>query len=227
MAFISEDTLDRLGFSQEGGIFSERVDGIRGDSTGRIPLRRRAIEFGQGNTRAQTYQAMVLAIDDVVEDILKALAIKGELEETLIVFLSDNGGDTEQGASNFPLRGGKGSSYEGGLRVPAILYWPERITQKSQCDHVVSCQDIGSELIQLIGSNGETSPNSPFCQALGLNEIETTSTKPIFIDVTTIIDGKWKLTNDELFDIEADPSEIKNVKETHPEVFQRLKELLK
>ena len=60
--------------------------------------------------------------------IMEALESVGQLENTLIVFLSDNGGVTHIGGSfNGPLRGGKGTFYEGGVRVPAFAYWSGRI----------------------------------------------------------------------------------------------------
>lgn len=73
------------------------------------------------------YAAMVKEMDRQIGKLLDALEEQGVLQETLIIFTSDNGGlSTAEGSptSNLPLRGGKGWVYEGGLRVPLIIHWP-------------------------------------------------------------------------------------------------------
>ena len=75
------------------------------------------------NKKRKTYAAMVSAVDDGVGIIIKALRDKGIEENTIIVFLSDNGGAHNNSSSNYPLKGTKGSVYEGGLRVPFAIQW--------------------------------------------------------------------------------------------------------
>ena len=68
---------------------------------------------------------MVTTIDDVVQQIKDALQTNGMLDNSIIIFASDNGGlPGNGGANNLPLRGGKNSWFEGGVKVPSFIYSP-------------------------------------------------------------------------------------------------------
>ena len=69
---------------------------------------------------------MVTTIDDVVQQIKDALQTNGMLDNSIIIFASDNGGlpGSNGGANNLPLRGGKNSWFEGGVKVPSFIYSP-------------------------------------------------------------------------------------------------------
>ena len=79
------------------------------------------------NRNRRIYAAMVEAMDDAVGAILAALEAEGMAGDTLIVWADDNGGAARFGADNAPLRGGKGGSFEGGIRVPALIHWPAQL----------------------------------------------------------------------------------------------------
>ena len=65
---------------------------------------------------------MVTAIDEAVATVVSALETANLLNDTVIAFASDNGGQPKSGANNYPLRGGKDTLYEGGMRVPSMIY---------------------------------------------------------------------------------------------------------
>lgn len=93
--------------------------------------------------RRQTYAAMVTSLDDGVGDLLDLIEQLELAERTLIFFLSDNGGPTPANASdNTPLRGTKGTVYEGGVRVPFVISWPGTLASGERYDPPVSALDI-------------------------------------------------------------------------------------
>ncbi|MCZ6462872.1 MAG: arylsulfatase, partial [Proteobacteria bacterium] len=77
--------------------------------------------------RRRIYAAMVSALDDGVGRIVAALEEDGRLDDTIVVFASDNGGHPKAEGDNTPLRGQKGNAYEGGIRVPAFVFWRGRL----------------------------------------------------------------------------------------------------
>ena len=94
------------------------------------------------NKKRKTFAAMVSAVDDGVGNILKTLRQLEIEENTIIFFLSDNGGNESKGANNGLLRQGKGWLYEGGIRVPFAMQWPRVIKKSQKFDHPVISLDI-------------------------------------------------------------------------------------
>jgi arylsulfatase A-like enzyme len=95
------------------------------------------------DAKRRTYAAMVSAVDDGVGKLLARLRELNLESTTLVVFLSDNGGPTEANASdNTPLRGAKGSPWEGGIRVPFAAQWPGRIPKGMVFESPVISLDI-------------------------------------------------------------------------------------
>ncbi len=102
------------------------------------------------------YAAMVSAMDDGVGRILEALDSEGIAEETIVVWSSDNGGNPRAGASNAPLRGGKGSAFEGGIRVPCAIRWPGELRGGSRLAQLFTAQDW----FQTLASAGGVEPRN-------------------------------------------------------------------
>ncbi|TWU42356.1 sulfatase family protein [Novipirellula artificiosorum] len=94
------------------------------------------------DSNRRTYAAMVYAVDRGVGQLVDALLATSQLDKTLIVFLSDNGGKLSAGATNVPLREGKGSVYEGGFRVPMFFHWPGTVAAGKRFAHPVSTLDL-------------------------------------------------------------------------------------
>ncbi len=122
-----------------------------------------AVNKGQ---RSPTYAAMVQSLDDAVGTLLDALDEAGVAEHTLIIFTSDNGGneyniiferDTKgkgflaRPTDNIPLRGGKATMYEGGIRVPTVIAWPGKVKPASQSEARIQSTDLYPTLLKALG----------------------------------------------------------------------------
>jgi arylsulfatase A-like enzyme len=105
--------------------------------------------------RRRTYAAMVACVDDQVGRIVAALAKRGITDNTLIAFSSDNGGPLQLGATNGPLRAGKGTLYEGGVRVSAFASWPGQIAPGTAVNEPLHMVDWYPTLIKLAGGSLE------------------------------------------------------------------------
>lgn len=98
------------------------------------------------------FAAMLVDMDAAIGRVMSALDEHHLQQNTLVFFLSDNGGPTrELTSNNFPFKGEKGSMYEGGIRVPMIASWPNRLPADTECDQVVSSLDIYSTIAQAVG----------------------------------------------------------------------------
>ncbi len=96
--------------------------------------------------------AMVHAVDRGVEKLVSTLKETGEYDNTLIVFLSDNGGKLKLSSNNYPLTGGKGDSYEGGYRVPMFFHWASKVPAGRVFDYPVSAVDFYPTFANLAGA---------------------------------------------------------------------------
>lgn len=129
------------------------------------------------------YAAMVASLDQSVGRIVERLAMHELTENTVVLFTSDNGGLTERYGKhdgfteNLPLRRGKGSAYEGGVRVPAILDWPGVTKPGSVCDEPIMTIDIFPTLEEIAGIKSTESP-----------VIDGRSITPLLRDVTAHFD---------------------------------------
>jgi arylsulfatase A-like enzyme len=109
------------------------------------------------DTRRRTYNAMMLAMDEAIGSVRAALSKTGQTENTLIAFLSDNGGPTMvgvtvNGSRNEPLRGSKRTTLEGGVRVPFVVAWPGTL-QPGVFDQPVIQLDLHATALASAGVN--------------------------------------------------------------------------
>lgn len=197
------------------------------------------------NRRA--YAAMVSAMDHEIGRVLAALKARGMLEDTLIVFHSDNGGTRDKmyvgegavggdlPASNGALREGKGSLYEGGVRVDAIVSWAGRLkpSEVSGPFHVV---DMLPTLAALVGAVPR--PAGPLDGVNVWPAIAGAAPSPrkdlvlnVELSQGSVRDGDWKLVwtsplppRIELFNLRTDPGEATNIAEKHPEKVAELQD---
>jgi len=112
-----------------------------------------------------TYAAMVKSMDLAVGRVLDSLEAQGIADDTLVIFTSDNGGLTQRYGKhdnfteNLPLRRGKGSAYEGGVRVPTIIKWPGITEPGSTCDEPIMSIDFYPTLLKIAGVEGNAGHN--------------------------------------------------------------------
>lgn len=101
------------------------------------------------------YAAMIQSLDESIGQVLDKLKELGVADNTVVIFMSDNGGlsTTGEGAptSNVPLRAGKGWLYEGGIRVPMIIKWPRVVKPNSVCNVPVTSTDFYPTMLEMAG----------------------------------------------------------------------------
>lgn len=91
-------------------------------------------------------------MDYGIGTVIEALKVSGQLDETLIIFTSDNGGQINVGANCGSFRGGKQDMYEGGIIVPACAVWPEVIEPGSRSDQLLMTMDIYPTVCEAVGA---------------------------------------------------------------------------
>ncbi len=129
--------------------YEEKAGTLQHDGPAFIPEGEREVRQVQDHA---VYAAMIEAMDDAVGKVLDALEQLGLADNTAVIFMSDNGGlSTSEGSptSNVPLRAGKGWLYEGGIRVPMIVKWPNVIAPGSVCSHPVTSTDFYPTMLEM------------------------------------------------------------------------------
>jgi arylsulfatase A-like enzyme len=189
-------------------------------------------------SRNGRYGACVEAIDWSTAALLRELAALGLERNTLVIFTSDNGSRARgEGGSNLPLRGTKGTTWEGGLRVPCVMRWPDGVPAGRVRGEVATAMDFlptfaalagaavpadrtidGRSILPLMqGDTGARSPHETFFYYFR-NQLEAARR------------GRWKLfvrrhddVVEELYDLQTDTGEERNVIAEHPDVAGDLK----
>ncbi len=176
----------------------------------------------------RTLAAMTLSMDRAIGRVLDALDQEQLAQNTMVIFTNDNGGPSDDNASdNSPLGGTKANHLEGGIRVPFLIRWPEVLAEDTVYRHPISTLDLLPTMYAAAGGEPGT-----------LGGIDGVNLRPFLTESeagrphqtlywkkevrAAIRDGDWKLLRfpdrpAELYDIGADPAETDNLATTHPE----------
>ncbi|MBN2450237.1 MAG: sulfatase [Lentisphaeria bacterium] len=190
-----------------------------------------------GNGR---YGACVEAVDWAAGVLFHELRQLGLDRRTVVIFTSDNGSRGDNGGSNGPLRGRKGTTWEGGQRVPCIVRWPGRVPAGAVCREVTTSMDFLPTFAALAGTRPPTDRIIDGKDIRPLLFGEPNAASPhdalyyYFKDqLDAVRSGRWKLhvrkgDQDvrELYDLEADIGETANLYDRNPDVVTRLEGLL-
>ena len=179
------------------------------------------------------YGAAVSHMDDSTGCILDTLERLGIDDNTLVIFTSDNGSSCREGGSNTPLRGTKGTTWEGGMREPCLMRWPGKIPAGSTCNEITTTMDLLPTLTKL--ANGVIPDDHVMdgkdISPLMLGKTDAVSPHAAFFYYGTgdhtlhaVRSGKWKLhlLLNELYDLNDDIGEERNVFDDHPEIVAKL-----
>lgn len=179
----------------------------------------------RGGHQKPEYAALVTAFDREIGRVLAALAREGFAENTLVWFLSDNGGVISYG-DNGGLRGAKETMYEGGIRVPALIRWPRRLTGGRKLDALAGYVDVLPTLAAAAGYRGELPPLDGIDLLPILAGEQPAPERALYPDRFAVVTQRWKLVNDELYDLASDPGEQVDVAAQHPDMLAKLREQL-
>jgi arylsulfatase A-like enzyme len=198
-------------------------------------------------TPRAAYAAMISRLDKYVGRIMALLEEEGIADNTIFVFTSDNGATFLGPMAKFfssvgELRGLKGQSYEGGLRVPAIVRYPGKVKAGSQSDVLSGFEDWGTTLLEWVDG-------APLKEAVGDGQSlvsALTGAKPVkrpflyrefagYGGHQAVWIGKWKgirinlhksVSALELYNLEDDPNESKNLAGSHPEIVSQIRQIM-
>jgi arylsulfatase A-like enzyme len=192
------------------------------------------LKFNTGDKDRDIYLAMLYRMDLGIEKVIRTLKEKGVYDHTMIFYFSDNGGARGNSSVNLPLRDYKHSVYEGGLRVPFVVSWPESL-EPATCDEPVISIDI---LPTICATLGIDLPDDRVYDGKNiLSVIDGKNTSPLhdqlFFDGNdgswAVREGAWKLLfsrrgNLELYNLESDPNEAVNLVEEQQDMVENLQQ---
>ena len=195
--------------------------------------------------RANQYGDAVQELDFEVGRILQKLDELGLAKNTLVIFGSDNGAPLNStGPSNAPLREGKWTNFEGGIRTPCLMRWPGRIAAGASSDTIAGIWDLLPTFCAIAGVTPPTDRTLDGVSLLPVLLGKTAEVPPhqnVIMAGSTIRQGDWKLVlksenpggnrkqvgketpAGSLYNVASDPGETTDVSAAHPEVVQRLR----
>lgn len=186
----------------------------------------------RGKSGQGLFSDWVTEVDWAVGMVFDALR-KHELDKnTLVIFTSDNGGATRHGANNHPLRGQKGSTLEGGIRVPTIVWWPGIVPAGTSTDAITSTMDILPTLAQIGGAPIPTDRKIDGVSILSVFTEDGAGPRDHFyyfrgFRLEAVRKGPWKLhlAKQELYNLASDIGEASNVASQNDSVVAELNKM--
>ncbi len=193
-------------------------------------------QFNTGDPQRDILMAMLAHLDAGVGRVVQTLKTEGLWDNTLLFFLTDNGGAKAMHADNAPLRGCKQQNYEGGIRTPFIVSWPAQVKGGRFCDTPVISLDLLPTALAVVGL--EPPKERPF-DGRSLLPLLRGETKVLHEHLFwseggssgewAVRSGNWKLVASrdqrELYDLGADPAEETNLAQKHPDKVKQLSAL--
>lgn len=184
----------------------------------------------------QKLAAMTWALDRGVGTVIQGLKETGKFDNTLIFFLSDNGGATINNSSNYPLKGFKGNKFEGGHRVPYFIVWNGKIKSGIKFDGLASSLDIFATAIDAAGISKTKNTLDGVSLIPYLSGKKKGNPHEILfwrkMDTRAIRMGDYKLiithgVDSVLYHVKSDLEEMNNILDQEPEVYKRMAKRLK
>ncbi len=198
------------------------------------------------------YAAVVDGMDQAIGQVLDTLDSEDIADNTIVLFFSDNGGAAYSvgGADNVPLRGGKGETFEGGIRVVSVMRWPEAIKPDQKLTDIMTVMDVFPTLADAAGIDTQNRRKldgrsmwpaiSEGVQQPRQDWVYFVSEIPIYGHFNlTVFNDEWKLVQDVeqdqlsttvtnyLFRIQDDPNEYNNLASQYPDVVDKLSGLIR
>ncbi|MHB1178279.1 MAG: sulfatase family protein [Daejeonella sp.] len=188
--------------------------------------------------------ALIEHMDDGIGKVIRSLKENGLYENTLIVFLSDNGGHLEDDSNNGNYRDGKESVYEGGLRIPAFFVWPAQIKAGTVTAQTAQTMDIYPTIAEIAGVKINHTIDGVSLLPVLKDPEKKLADRPLFFfrregnlrfagqTIQAVISGNWKLLQNspfapyELYNIYQDPLEQRNQINYQPDQAKKLHQLL-
>lgn len=187
----------------------------------------------KNDKRSQGYKAAITCMDESIGKVLAALKEYGLEDNTLVIFISDNGGGRNN-ASNFPLRGYKSSFYEGGIRVPCLIKWPEKVPLGEVNNDFLTSLEFFPTILSAVGQEVPDSLKLDGFDMLPNLNGRGTKREEMFWEfrgdrAARIGNWKWLSSSqgDGLFDLENDISERNDLSKERPEVAKMMAEKFK
>ena len=192
-------------------------------------------EFNGPDRHRNVYSAMVASMDKGVGEILDTLDRLQLAENTLVVFTSDNGADYDYGGNNDPYRGEKGTLFEGGIRVPCLMFWPGTVPSGAVSSQVGSHLDFFPTFAALAGADISDRTLDGMDLSVAIRNAQgPLFQRTLFWDYSNwlaVRHGNWKYLADQqdesyLFDLAADPYEKENLIEKQRSVSEEMRKKL-